>query len=157
MNYLLDTNIYITFIRNEKFTKYINRKYRQKDNILFTSCVVEGELKSFSIQRNWGINKINKMKSAQANHHQFPQEWEPHPSMFLFEHWLYILGILSICLATSPVPVFISSASDFRTHFRRNGGYLNNWYADSITATRPTAKQLPQSNPDRETATGGGA
>ena len=61
MNYLLDTNIYITFIRNEKFTKYINRKYRQKDNILFTSCVVEGELKSFSIQRNWGINKINKM------------------------------------------------------------------------------------------------
>lgn len=61
MNYLLDTNMFITAIRREVFMKYIDQQYRKRDNILFTSCVVEGELKSFSTQRKWGYNKIQKM------------------------------------------------------------------------------------------------
>lgn len=40
--------------------KYIDKEYRKRNNILFTSCVVEGELSSFAIQRKWGYNKIQK-------------------------------------------------------------------------------------------------
>jgi tRNA(fMet)-specific endonuclease VapC len=72
MKYLLDTNIYITFIRNERFKKYIDEKYRKRGNILFTSCVVEGELKSFAIQRNWGFNKVQKMEKILSDFTIYP-------------------------------------------------------------------------------------
>lgn len=62
MNYLLDTNMFITAIRKEAFMNHIDETYRKRSNILFTSCVVEGELKSFATQRKWGFKKVQKME-----------------------------------------------------------------------------------------------
>lgn len=72
MRYLLDTNLYITFVRRRQFTDYINKKYRKKGNILFTSCVVEGELKSFALQRKWGFNKIQRMEKILSGFTIYP-------------------------------------------------------------------------------------
>ena len=55
MSYLLDTNIFITFTQSKDFRKFFNERYNQ--NQLVTSAVVEGEVKSFAMQRKWGINK----------------------------------------------------------------------------------------------------
>ena len=55
MNYLLDTNIFITFTQSKDFRKFFNKTYNQ--NQLVTSTVVEGELNSFVIQRKWGVSK----------------------------------------------------------------------------------------------------
>ena len=76
MNYLLDTNMFITAIRGEAFMKYIDQQYRKRDNILFTSCVVEGELKSFSIQRKWSYNKIQKMEKLLTDFTIYPIKTE---------------------------------------------------------------------------------
>jgi tRNA(fMet)-specific endonuclease VapC len=72
MRYLLDTNLFITFVRRRQFTDFINTKYRKKGNILFTSCVVEGELKSFAMQRNWGFNKIERMQKILSGFTIYP-------------------------------------------------------------------------------------
>ncbi|MEZ4883952.1 MAG: type II toxin-antitoxin system VapC family toxin [Chitinophagales bacterium] len=61
MNYLLDTNIFLTMVRKPQFAKNFNRMYARPDNILFTSVVVEGELKSFVRQRKWGDQKIRNL------------------------------------------------------------------------------------------------
>lgn len=62
MKYILDTNIFISLIRNEDFSDNFDRKYRKRNDIWFTSTVVEGELNSFALQRNWGQKRILEIK-----------------------------------------------------------------------------------------------
>ena len=57
MNYLLDTNIFLTLVRNPKFATYFYKQYPSSQNRLLTSVVVEGELKSFIMKRDWGTRK----------------------------------------------------------------------------------------------------
>jgi tRNA(fMet)-specific endonuclease VapC len=62
MKYILDTNIFISLIRNEDFSDNFDRKYRKRNDIWFTSTVVEGELNSFAMQRNWGQKRLLEIK-----------------------------------------------------------------------------------------------
>lgn len=63
MNYLLDTNIVLTYIRNSNKSKKIEMDLGlfQGENNLFISVVSIGELKSLAIQNNWGIKKTNTL------------------------------------------------------------------------------------------------
>lgn len=62
MKYILDTNIFISLIRNEGFSDNFDRKFRKRNDIWFTSTVVEGELNSFAMQRNWGQKRLLEIK-----------------------------------------------------------------------------------------------
>lgn len=57
MIYFLDTNIFISFVKNKNFRFYFQSKYGFSGNTLMTSTVVEGELKSLLMQHKWGFNK----------------------------------------------------------------------------------------------------
>jgi tRNA(fMet)-specific endonuclease VapC len=61
MNYFLDTNIFIMFTQRKDFRTFFNNNYNHSQ--LVTSVVVEGELKSFSIQRKWGFHKRNTLSN----------------------------------------------------------------------------------------------
>lgn len=57
MKYLLDTNIFLSFARNQIFRKYFERIYNSNKEKLLTSVVVKGELEAFMMKRNWGFSK----------------------------------------------------------------------------------------------------
>jgi len=63
MNYLLDTNIILTYIRDTP----ISRKMEASLNLLsgehnlIVSVVTVGEIKSIAKQQNWGDKKVEKM------------------------------------------------------------------------------------------------
>jgi tRNA(fMet)-specific endonuclease VapC len=60
VNYFLDTNVLIAYIRQESVIHSIQRKYNLEGfgNRMYTSSVCIGELKSIGIQNNWGEKKI---------------------------------------------------------------------------------------------------
>lgn len=61
MIYLLDTNIFVSAVRNDVFKKHFYATYGKLENILLTSVVVEGELASFYLQWKWGQRKMNEL------------------------------------------------------------------------------------------------
>jgi predicted nucleic acid-binding protein len=61
MIYIIDTNILIFQIRDEKFNSSFIREYLVKGNILAMSEVTLGEIKAFAMQHEWGIAKQQKM------------------------------------------------------------------------------------------------
>lgn len=61
MIYFLDTNIFLAMVRRPSFATYINSEFVKPENIVATSVVVEGELKSFVRQRKWGEQKIQTL------------------------------------------------------------------------------------------------
>jgi tRNA(fMet)-specific endonuclease VapC len=62
MKLLLDTNIIINYVRNERFRKHFQKNYQIKGNTLITSVVVVGELESFALQPKWRESKQNDLK-----------------------------------------------------------------------------------------------
>lgn len=63
MNYLLDTNIVLTYIRNTDYTQRLEKQLGlfSKENNLIISVVVIGELKSLALQNQWGKQKWLKL------------------------------------------------------------------------------------------------
>ena len=62
MDYLLDTNIVIHFVRNSKLSEKIEREYFQtKDLNLYISIVEIGELESIALKNKWGTTKKDEM------------------------------------------------------------------------------------------------
>ena len=59
MNFLLDTNIILIYIRNEKTKMWIDKTYKPLsiENIPLISVVTMGEIRSLSIRNNWGKPK----------------------------------------------------------------------------------------------------
>jgi len=55
MNYLLDTNIILSYIRQSRLTEKIDNLYAPltEDNIPIISVVSIGEIKSIAIQNKW--------------------------------------------------------------------------------------------------------
>jgi len=68
MNYLLDTNIVLIYTRDSGISQQIQQDYDlfNENNQLFVSVVTVGELESIMIQRNYGANKVNKLKELLA-------------------------------------------------------------------------------------------
>lgn len=61
MNYLLDTNIVLTYLRNNETAQKIEKELNlfSVENTLLISVVTVGELKSIAIQNNWAERKVN--------------------------------------------------------------------------------------------------
>jgi predicted nucleic acid-binding protein len=60
---ILDTNIFISLVRNNDFSSHFNRIYRKRNDVSFTSVVVEGELKAFAMQRKWGNKRLKEVQT----------------------------------------------------------------------------------------------
>jgi len=65
MDYLLDTNIILTYIRQSKYTELIDRVYNPlgKENTAIISIVSVGEVKSLAIQNKWGGRKLTQLET----------------------------------------------------------------------------------------------
>ena len=64
MNYLLDTNILMVYVRGNFITKNLEKdlKLLSKDNNLSVSIVSVGEIKSIAIKNKWGKHKIKRLE-----------------------------------------------------------------------------------------------
>jgi predicted nucleic acid-binding protein len=63
LNYLLDTNIVLGFLKQDIFSQYLQDTigFPSRENIYAISIVILGELKSLALQRNWGHRKLNEL------------------------------------------------------------------------------------------------
>lgn len=63
MNYILDTNILLTYLRETEITKKIEKEYNplDKENTAIISVVSVGEIKSIAIRNNWGNKKLKTL------------------------------------------------------------------------------------------------
>jgi predicted nucleic acid-binding protein len=65
MNYLLDTNIMIAYLREPNLTQeYVDKNFAPLDisNNAIISVVTIGEIKAISLKNNWGIKRIEKVE-----------------------------------------------------------------------------------------------
>ncbi len=64
MDYLLDTNIILTYVRESKYTELIDHTYNPlgKENTAIISIVSVGEIKSLAIQNKWGRRKLAQLE-----------------------------------------------------------------------------------------------
>jgi tRNA(fMet)-specific endonuclease VapC len=65
MNYVLDTNILLGYLRGETFIKEFFEKFsvNEVNNSLIISAVSVGELLSLAKQRNWSATKYQQLQS----------------------------------------------------------------------------------------------
>lgn len=63
MNYVLDTNILLIYLRDNQLAKLIDQQYQilSYPNISIISVVSIGELKSLALQNNWGEPKMKRL------------------------------------------------------------------------------------------------
>jgi len=66
MNYLFDTNILLTFVRDRKFRWELKTKFDMSnlENRNLISIVSVGELKSLSLRNNWGERRNQELDDA---------------------------------------------------------------------------------------------
>jgi len=64
VDYILDTNILLIYLRDKYISRTINEKYQSLifPNSSVISVVTVGELKSIALQNNWGAGKINQLQ-----------------------------------------------------------------------------------------------
>ncbi len=69
MNYILDTNILLSLVRNNDFGVYITDKFNlfNIDNKVYISIAVRAEILSMAKQRDWGKAKFQKLESLLKN------------------------------------------------------------------------------------------
>ena len=62
MVYIIDTNIIISAIANQKFETFFERDYLQSNQDEFViSAVTEGELFALALKRKWGHRKLDQL------------------------------------------------------------------------------------------------
>lgn len=69
MNYILDTNILLSYLRKPNFSMQFRHIFgfgEVNEHIFSTSIVTIGELESFVLQRKWGLTKIQELKDLIA-------------------------------------------------------------------------------------------
>lgn len=64
MDYLLDTNIILHYIRNSELSGQIDEKHNPlgRENSAIISIVSVGEIKSLAIQNKWGNRKLSHLE-----------------------------------------------------------------------------------------------
>lgn len=69
MNYLLDTNILLLYVRDQKTRKYVEERYDPfgKENNPIISVVTIGEIKSIARRNGWGKQKIKLLEDILNN------------------------------------------------------------------------------------------
>ncbi len=65
MRYLLDTNILLLYLREDKIATEIESTYQILDssNYAFISIVSKGELKALALKNNWGDKRMQELES----------------------------------------------------------------------------------------------
>jgi predicted nucleic acid-binding protein len=65
MIYLLDTNIVLAYLNRSAISEFLNLQYQplSSENRVCISAVTIGELKSISIQSNWGKKRIEDLNA----------------------------------------------------------------------------------------------
>jgi tRNA(fMet)-specific endonuclease VapC len=64
MKFLLDTNIFVLLVKNEKFGRFIEQEYQNKfPESLYYSYITLGELDSIIKQNNWGGKRIKELST----------------------------------------------------------------------------------------------
>jgi len=65
MDYVLDTNILLTYLRKNKYSKYIDKTYAPLsiESTPILSVVSIGEIQSIAIQNKWGIKKLESLQT----------------------------------------------------------------------------------------------
>lgn len=65
MNYLLDTNIVVTYVRDTVVTRTLEQQLNllSGENNLVISVVSIGEIRSISKRNNWGEKKLKKLEN----------------------------------------------------------------------------------------------
>ena len=68
MNYVLDTNIVLVYLRDEKIKASIETQYEvfSEENSPIISVVTIGEIRSIALQNNWGVKRIEFAKSISS-------------------------------------------------------------------------------------------
>jgi tRNA(fMet)-specific endonuclease VapC len=84
MDFVLDTNILVHFIRNDSFIRQVDAKYSlfAENNAAFISIVSVGEIRSLAFQFNWGQSKITRMNHFLHALNPFPIESEEIAAAF---------------------------------------------------------------------------
>lgn len=64
MDYILDTNIVLTYLRKNKYSDKIDKIYAPLaiENTSIISVVSVGEIKSLALRNNWGSRKLAKLE-----------------------------------------------------------------------------------------------
>ncbi|KAA6434043.1 DUF4411 family protein [Dyadobacter flavalbus] len=64
MNYFLDTNILLAYLKQHTLVKNLQKYFELETspNLIFTSAVCIGELKSLAVQNNWGEKRIHSIE-----------------------------------------------------------------------------------------------
>ena len=66
MDYLLDTNIMIAYLREPNLTQeYVDKNFAPLDvsNDAIISVVTVGEIKAIALKNGWGLKRINKIEN----------------------------------------------------------------------------------------------
>jgi predicted nucleic acid-binding protein len=83
-SYLLDTGIFLGYLRGAAYAEYTERKYAvsQPPNVALISVVSKGELYSLAIQRGWGTQRrqalddlLRQIPSVNINTEQIIQRY----------------------------------------------------------------------------------
>lgn len=63
MKYLLDTNILLIYLRNQKTKGYIDQIYQpfSLPNLPLISVVTKGEIKSIGLQNKWSLSRLQSL------------------------------------------------------------------------------------------------
>lgn len=63
MKYLLDTNILLIYLRNQKTKGYIDQIYQpfKLPNLPLISVISKGEIKSIGLQNKWGLSRLQSL------------------------------------------------------------------------------------------------
>ena len=64
MKYILDTNIVLIYLRDEKTKSFIDQKFSpfKQGNIPIISVVTLGEIESLALRNNWGSKRISNVE-----------------------------------------------------------------------------------------------
>ena len=78
MDYILDTNILVHFIRNDEYIRQLERQFSlfSSNNSAFMSIVSVGEIRSLAYQFSWGEAKLKRLNYFLHALHPFPIDSE---------------------------------------------------------------------------------
>lgn len=67
--YILDTNIFVGYVRDTAYSRHVDREYAplEDNNIALISIVTRGELLSLAYQFDWGTSKKERLQHTVSN------------------------------------------------------------------------------------------
>ncbi len=84
MNFVLDTNVLVYFVRSDEHIQKIDRQFSlfSSNNAAFISIVSVGEIRSLAFQFGWGENKLTRMSHFLQALRPFPIDNEAIASAY---------------------------------------------------------------------------